>query len=80
VTEQQCTPCGVGNYCPDVGMSTPTACPAGYYNDFDSYADECLICPAGYECSGTGDIDGTPSGTGTVSPVACAAGYYSADG
>jgi len=62
----QCTACGVGNYCPGTALSAPTACAAGYYNDYTVNAFYCDMCPAGHTCAQTDDH-----------PVPCAEGYYS---
>ncbi len=62
----QCTACGVGNYCPDLAMSSPLQCADGYYNDYTVNALYCDLCPAGYSCLQANDH-----------PVPCAEGYYS---
>jgi hypothetical protein len=65
---QQCTPCGLGNYC--VAASTvPLPCPATTYSNSTTTGAlaSCLNCPMGYAC---------PQGTGN--PVPCGAGYFSA--
>lgn len=65
----QCTACGVGNYCPNYAMQSATQCADGYYNDYTVNAYYCDMCPAGYKCLESDDH-----------PVPCDEGYYSARG
>ncbi|XP_033646870.1 uncharacterized protein LOC117306372 isoform X1 [Asterias rubens] len=71
--------CWVGHYC-EVGSSHPTPCTNGtYYNK--TGAEECDICPAGYQCIHGDTADPCPQGyycpTGTGYGLRlCPTGYY----
>jgi len=75
-------PCDQGNYCPETGSSTQTACPVGYYCPSPR---EKVPCPAGTYSGTTGRTSVTecqnctagnycPEGSSTQTP--CTAGNY----
>ena len=60
--------CPVGSYC-QIGLSVPDRCPPGTYSNLTGLTrpQECLPCPGGYYCEGSGNTQ--PTGP-------CSAGYY----
>ena len=68
-SQDGCSQCGLGNYCPGAGTAV-VPCQTGYYNNVTMEAPLCYKCPAGYYCQGTG----------VINPVACAIGFYSDEG
>ena len=62
-------PCFPGSYCPGNAVIFPELCPTATYNPKLSSIsiEDCLICPAGQYCNGTGL--GAPSGP-------CGGGHY----
>ncbi|EDV25654.1 uncharacterized protein TRIADDRAFT_55968 [Trichoplax adhaerens] len=64
--------CPSGHYCPQQS-SSPTPCNPGYYspNTHNQNASNCLLCTAGYYCSGYGQSQTTDQ---------CDVGYYCPEG
>jgi len=66
ITDTQCTDCDAGQYCDEVGMTSPAGdCDAGFYCETKSFTARPNACTAGEKC---------PSGTGAAAD--CPAGYY----
>ncbi|XP_021231889.1 SCO-spondin-like isoform X4 [Numida meleagris] len=64
--------CPKGTYCP-MGTAFPQPCPPGYYSNStgNTGIEDCLLCDAGYFCSGTGLL--SPTGL-------CEGGFYCSGG
>ncbi|XP_031412728.1 zonadhesin-like isoform X3 [Meleagris gallopavo] len=64
--------CPKGTYCP-MGTAFPRPCPPGYYSNSSGNTgiEDCLLCDAGYFCSGTGLL--SPTGL-------CEGGFYCSGG
>ncbi|XP_032305021.1 zonadhesin-like isoform X2 [Coturnix japonica] len=64
--------CPKGTYCP-MGTALPQPCPPGYYSNLTGSTgiEDCLLCDAGYFCSGTGLL--SPTGL-------CEGGFYCSGG
>ena len=64
--------CPAGAYCP-TGSIAPTLCDPGTYSLYEGNSEvaDCIPCPAGYQCTSSGDDHGG---------VECDEGYYCESG